>query len=198
MQLLKMRNIWPGGVNNPPHQNGVERGRIWSGWNGGFWGWRGREGGKLRPGEHGWDVQQAAPWSPGAYYSTFRYPLCIWILVCSLESLKTSAIFYVFHSQMPFTPENALWSQVPSAPPSTFPPCFPSCLQGLQKHDTVPWDRRFLSFQSLEWWGRMLLLLGYVSCQHKLQELLHSNHKATQAPSPSLFSHLDSCNSLLT
>lgn len=120
------------------------------------------------------------------------------MLVCSLESLKTSAIFYVFHSQMPFTTENALWSQVPSAPLSTFPSCFPSCLQWFQRHNTATLDRRFISFQSLEWWGRMLLLLGYLSCQHRLQQPLYANHKATQAPSPSLFSHLDSCNSLLT
>ena len=30
------------------------------------------------------------------------------MLVYPLEFLETSATFYVFHSQMPFTPENAL------------------------------------------------------------------------------------------
>ena len=197
MQLLKMRKIWLGGVNNPPHQNGVERGRIWSGWNGGFWGWSGREGGK----QARWAWLRCATGSPvEPWCLPFHIQVPSLYLNASLFPRVPENLCYLLYFSFPDALHTWKCSlvPVPSAPPPNFPPCFPSCLQGLQRHDTAAWDRRFISFQSLEWWGRMLLLLGYLSCQHRLQQPLHSNHKTTQAPNPSLFSHLDSCNILLT
>lgn len=98
------------------------------------------------------------PRVPGnlCYLLCFSFPDALHTWKCSLVPRSVCSSIY-------------LPSLLPQLPP-------PVALETWHSH----LGQRLISFQSLEWWGRILLLLGYLSCQHRLlTRLLCSNCKTT-------------------
>lgn len=115
------------------------------------------------------------------------------MLVCSLKSLETSAIFYVFHSQLPIQlsgPRVCLLLSI-------FPPCLRSCIQWLQTwHGHLGQKTHLLSVFGMVRKDTAVARLLKRSA-HINKRLLCSTTRQ-HVPLTPLFSHLDPCNSLLT